>query len=273
MLVFPGCKINIGLEVVERLPNGYHRLQSIFWPSQFTDVLEIHQVEHQHEAKFWQTGLQLDTSTGTNLVEKARDAFNQVFGEKHYYIHLHKTVPFGAGLGGGSADAAATLKAMAAMHSSQIPESLLLPLAKKLGADCSFFLHAKPAYLNGIGHELKEISISLSGWHLVIVHPRILVPTPWAFSQIKPQKSQIDLLEKINEPVTNWVNYIKNDFESIVFEAFPAIKSLKEQLYKMGACFALMSGSGSAVFALFEKEIAHLQDYFPAYVTWQEKIK
>ena len=248
MIVFPNAKINIGLNVVSKRKDGYHDLETIFYPVQLADALEI---ADSDKTEFTFSGLQIDGSPENNLVFKAYSLLKNDFRLPELKIHLHKVIPFGAGLGGGSSDAAFALKMLNEYCSLGLKTDQLEKYASQLGADCPFFIQNKPAFASGTGNRLEQINLDLSGYGILIVKPKISVSTPAAYRNIKPAQPPFGLKGLSKIPVKDWKNIVVNDFEKTVFTQYPEIQTLKERLYDSGALYASMSGSGSAVFGVF----------------------
>ena len=260
MIAFPNAKINIGLNVVSKRSDGYHNLESVFYPVKLSDILEIVPSER---FEFTSSGIEIGGSVENNLVVKAYRLIERDFGIPPVKIHLHKIIPFGAGLGGGSSDAAFTLKMLKKQFNLDLSKSKLKKYAASLGADCSFFIDNNPAFASGIGDDLEQISLDLSDYNIVLVKPKFSVSTAEAYRNINPQKSTFDLKEIIGLPVEKWKNTVKNDFEESVFPLYPEIKKLKEKLYELGAEYASMSGSGSAVYGIFRHLPMNLDNSLP----------
>ncbi|MGM0621188.1 MAG: 4-(cytidine 5'-diphospho)-2-C-methyl-D-erythritol kinase [Bacteroidota bacterium] len=260
MIVFPNAKINIGLHVVAKRPDGYHNLETVFYPVQLSDALEI--VESR-EMKLTTSGIEVDGPPGKNLVLKAWQLLSNDFDLPSVHFHLHKNIPFGAGLGGGSADAAFTLKILNDFFSLQISSEDLKKYASTLGADCPFFIDNKTAFASGIGDELSPVDIDLSQFQIVILKPGFSVSTQEAYRNIVPAHPDFNLFELAKLPVEKWKETVRNDFEKSVFPAYPEIKKCKELLYEQGAVYASMTGSGSAVFGLFRHLPADFDNLIP----------
>lgn len=255
MLSFPNCKINLGLHVVSKRPDGYHNLETLFLPVPLTDELEINISETN---SFSQDGIPIVGNPNDNLCVKAYNLLRESYPEQvgSVTIHLKKNIPFGAGLGGGSADAAFTLKMLNELFSLQLSSVQLRTFAARLGADCPFFIDNQPAYATGIGDLLEPFPVNLSGYALLLVKPQDAVSTKEAYSGIVPRDKRtdinpVDLKAALCQPVDLWKEVVVNDFEDSVFPAHPAIAAIKQQLYDCGATYAAMSGSGSTVFGLF----------------------
>lgn len=251
MIVFPNAKINIGLNILSKRPDNYHNIQTIFYPIQLFDVLEI---VPSDEFKLTVSGIELDTEWEKNLVFKAYNLMKLKYNIPAVEIYLEKRIPFGAGLGGGSADAAFTLKALNDLFQLNLTDDILLDLASQLGADCAFFIYNLPSFATGIGNILEKIELDLSDFYLVLAKPDVSVATKNVYSLILPNSNVPDLRELINKPVFEWKYFIFNDFEKVIFPKYPIIKELKEAFYSKGAIYSSMTGSGSAVYALFSKK-------------------
>lgn len=253
MITFPNAKINLGLNIVEKRPDGYHNLETIFYPIPLQDALEITPWEGgERKYKLAQSGIQIAGDDENNLVVKAYKLLDNLYNLPPIEINLLKHIPSGAGLGGGSADAAFMLCMLNQHFQLNIPNEQLEVYAAQLGADCAFFVENKPTFAEGIGNIFSPIELSLKGYKLLLVKPDIFVSTRDAFAQIKPKRPTISLKEVVKMPVEAWKTYMVNDFEESVFPQFPAIADIKAKLYNMGAIYASMSGSGSSVFALFK---------------------
>lgn len=254
MVVFPNAKINIGLNIVEKRPDNYHNLESIFYPIPLKDILEV--VEAVDGITHMEIdGLKIDGPTDSNLVMKAYNLLKNNYNLPPVKIYLNKIIPFGAGLGGGSSDAAFMLKVLNEMFALNLSVDELKTFAAKLGADCPFFIENKPAYVTGIGDIIEKIPFSLQGLYFVLVKPNVFVSTKNAYSMITPIASQTSLLDMVNCPIQQWNGNIKNDFEKSVFHLFPEVENIKTILYNKGALYASMSGSGSSVFGLFKQPL------------------
>lgn len=252
MITFPNAKINLGLNITEKRSDGYHNLETIFYPIPVEDALEIHILSDGNEKfRLHQAGLEIAGEVESNLVVKAYKLLDEQFDLPPVDIHLFKHIPSGAGLGGGSADAAFMLKLLNEKFNLGLSNEILEEYAARLGADCAFFIQNTPTYAEGIGNVFSPVSLSLKEYQLWLVKPDIFVSTRDAFSQIKPRHPEMSLKEIIQMPVSEWKKYMKNDFEESVFPQFPAIDEIKEEMYRQGAIYASMSGSGSSVYGLF----------------------
>ncbi|GAO28241.1 4-(cytidine 5'-diphospho)-2-C-methyl-D-erythritol kinase [Geofilum rubicundum] len=254
MIVFPNAKINLGLLVTSKRPDGYHNIETIFHPvHQLCDILEVIDNDEKEDV-FSTSGLVIDGPASDNLILKALALIRECAPLPPLKIHLHKKIPFGAGLGGGSADASFMLKLLNEQYHLNLSTRTLELMAARLGADCPVFIENKPVLARGIGNEFSPINLSLSHLWLQIVIPPIHVPTAHAYSNISPFQPESSLEDLLSRPIENWKATLKNDFESSVFERYPEIMAIKEHLYNQGALYAAMSGSGSAVFGLFKNK-------------------
>lgn len=254
MVVFPNAKINLGLNIVAKRADGYHDIVTCFYPIGWSDILEILPAD---KFQFNSSGENIPGNQADNLCIKAYELLKKEFNLPSVSMHLHKVVPMGAGLGGGSSDAASVLRMLNEIFSLSLSAQQLSVYASQLGSDCSFFLKNKPTVGRGRGNELSEISIpQLKGKFLVVVKPDIHVSTAEAYSNVKPSEPHRDLSELLTTlPVEKWRDDVKNNFEDSVFKKYPAIASVKEELYKSGALYASMSGSGAAVYGVFSDEV------------------
>jgi len=264
MIVFPNCKINLGLHILRKRADGFHDLETVFDPVALQDGLEIVQnAAPVSDVQFTTSGLKVDASPEENICFRAYQLVKKDFPElPSIKMHLHKVIPSGGGLGGGSSNGAFTLTLLNKKFNLQLTEEKLIDYALQLGSDCPFFIKNKPCYATGRGEKLEEISLDLSRYKMVLVNPGIHVNTKQAFSKITPSDKQTSIKEIIQRPVVEWKNILKNDFEESVFAGHPEIKTIKEKLYGHGAVYASMSGSGSTVYGLFNKN-SELQPDFP----------
>lgn len=265
MIQFPNAKINLGLNIVARRPDGYHNIETIFYPIPLCDILEI--VPAQTGCTTLTVyGRTIDCPTEKNLVMRACRLMQQEFHSPDVDIFLTKIIPDGAGLGGGSADAAFTMLMINELFSLGIDKATLAQLAATIGADCPFFIYNSPMIATGIGEILTPIDISLKGYRLLLVKDdAISVPTKLAYSRVIPKPSETPIPKIVSKPITEWQGLLKNDFEESVFAQFPQLNELKEQLLDMEAVYAAMSGSGSSVFGIFNSdnmtETSHLNKF------------
>lgn len=257
MITFPNAKINIGLNVVKKREDGFHDIETVFYPLSLTDVLEVIENKKLPRGKYTYTsyGIEVDCSVEDNIIIKAYNLLASDYDLPGIDIYFHKNIPFGGGLGGGSADAAYMLKLLNDKFSLSITTEQLECYASQIGSDCSFFIKNEPVYAHGRGELFQEIDFSLKGKYIVLVKPDIAVPTGKAYSGIKPKASSFDLRHINSLPISEWKEKINNDFELSVFKAFPAIEKLKEKLYDLGAEYAVMTGSGATVYGIFNEEV------------------
>ena len=255
MIFFPNCKINIGLSIVEkRKDDGYHNIESIFYPVDLCDVLEIRESNSSQDS-FLISGLDIgNTSAQDNLCIKAVNLLREQYKSIPYLnIHLHKQIPAFAGLGGGSSDATFTLKLLDFLFNLGIEQEKMLSLAAQIGSDCSFFVKNKPTYVFFKGEKSKDITLDMSGYHIVLVKPDLKISTKEAYSNVVPKPSNVDY-ENLPD-IKDWKGVLKNDFEDSLFPKYPVLKQIKDTLYNNGAIYASLSGSGATVYGIFEKEI------------------
>ena len=251
MLAFANSKINIGLNITEKREDGYHNIETVFYPVKLYDVVEIIDAATTHCVI---KGLTLPGAEKDNLCLKAYYMLAEDFDLPPQQICLLKNIPIGAGLGGGSADAAFTLKLLNDKFQLGLTVAQLQVYASSLGADCAFFVENKAALAKGIGDELAPVDLDLAAYYKVLVKPPVFISTAEAYACVKPSMPEVALEDLIKLPVASWRTSVYNDFEDSISKAFPEVSALKNSLYLAGATFALMSGSGSAVYALFEKE-------------------
>ena len=252
MLYFPNAKINLGLNVVSKRPDGYHNIETVFCPINLCDALEIVPSDSDKKVAFTSFGTDVGGEPENNLVVKAYRLLEKYYDLPGAEIFLHKQIPFGAGLGGGSSDAAFALKMLNELFNLGCSETRLEEIASELGADCAFFIRNKPVFASGTGNIFEPIDFSPENYILVLVKPDIFVSTPKAYAMIKPSLPEKSLKDIIRQPIETWKNEMTNDFEIPVFSAYPLIKEIKNKLYETGAVYASMSGSGSSVFGIFD---------------------
>ena len=254
MVIFPNAKINIGLFVTEKRSDGFHNLETVFYPVGLRDVLELNREEGPKRVCYFEnTGIAIDCPEDKNLVVRAYKLLASAYDLPAVRINLFKTIPFGAGLGGGSSDAAYTLKALNEYFELRISEKGLENYASRLGSDCAFFIRNRPAFASGKGDVLEDMALELDEYEIVIVKPDCKVSTAEAYAGISPAKAVFNLRELNLLPLTAWRKQVKNDFETTVFAKYPAIRKVKEELYNRGALYASMTGSGAGVFGIFPK--------------------
>ncbi|WP_114791104.1 4-(cytidine 5'-diphospho)-2-C-methyl-D-erythritol kinase [Niabella yanshanensis] len=251
MIRFSNCKINIGLYITGKRPDGYHNLETVFFPLPLYDVIELIEAP---ETAITVTGQLIPGRLEDNIIIKAWSLLKKDFPQlPSVHFYLLKNIPAGAGMGAGSANGAHTLIALNQKFSLQLTEEQLLQYALQLGSDCPFFILNRPVLATGRGEVFAGTHLDLSGYRIVIVNPGIHISTPWAFSRLQPATPLLPLEKSIVKPVQEWKSFVFNDFEAAVFSEYTEIRNIKELLYHTGAVYALMSGSGSTVYGIFEK--------------------
>jgi len=266
MIIFPNCKLNLGLNVIRKREDGYHDLETVFFPVDICDDLEIITATEGNSkaVEFALTGLNVDGNEQDNLCIKAYKLLKKDFpGLPSIKMHLHKTIPMGAGFGGGSADAAFTLLLLNKKFQLSLSQKQLLNYALQLGSDCPFFIISKPCYAQGRGEVLEQINCDLSSYQFLIVNSGIHISTKWAFSKIQPAIPKQSIKQIIQQPVETWKDLLMNDFEKPVTRYYPQLRSLKEKLYELGAVYAAMTGSGSTFFGVYLKTQKIEMNIFP----------
>jgi len=253
MISYPMAKINLGLDIVRRRPDGYHDLETVFLPLKgLTDILEIIPSKTLETTLDCYGPYRIDSDPSDNLVMKAYRLLGQEYDIPPVEIHLYKHIPSQAGMGGGSSDASYCLKALNEMFRLGISSERLQALALRLGADCPVFIPASPCYAEGVGERLEEIPLDLSGYKLLVVKPSLAVSTKEAFQGVRPQMPQRNCKDIVlREPIENWKGLLKNDFESSLYPQHPELQAIKDLLYAKGALYASLSGSGSAIYGIF----------------------
>lgn len=263
MIVFPNCKINLGLHVLQKREDGYHDIETIFYPLALLDALEmVHSADH---TRFTSSGEAIDVGATDNICMKAYRLLQRDHALPPVHIHLHKQIPQGAGLGGGSADGAFMLLLLNKKFNLGLTEQALLDYALQLGSDCPFFIRNSPMHATGRGEQMQPAPVDLSAYQFVVVNPRIHISTAAAFSKVQPSPHRRSLKEIVALPVTEWKTFLHNDFETPVFTMHPEIADIKQKLYKAGAIYASMSGSGSTVYGIFPKDEEVLPGLSAAY--------
>lgn len=276
MITFPCCKINLGLDIVSKRPDGYHNLETLFYPIPLEDALEI-TVNNKSDAPdytFTMHNAQFEGDADDNLVVKAYKILAADYKLPKVSMSLYKNIPTGAGLGGGSSDAAFALKMLNNIASLNLSDEQLEEYAARLGADCAFFIKCSPAFATGIGNILTAADCSLQNYHIVIVKPNLHISTKEAYSLVTPARPVVPLADIIQRPINMWASSMKNDFECSAFAKHPQMENIKNELYRMGALYASMSGSGSSFFGIFECEQSNdkLSKLFPDCFRWQCKL-
>jgi len=283
MVVFPNIKINLGLYITGKRPDGYHNIESIFYPVQWKETLEITDRQEGLEAfpqlqsltevgkvRFMSYGIPIPGNADSNLCIKVYQSLEEWFNLPSIDMHLLKTLPIGAGLGGGSADTAFTLKALKDYFQLRLSDVEAKDLLAKIGSDCPFFWENKPMFVYGRGEKMRPIDLDLSKYFVLIVNPNIHISTKEAYSGVKPSAPAIDLEMMPSIGLEGWKDVLVNDFEASVFPKYPIIKEIKERLYAKGALYASMTGSGSTLYGIFEESPSDLE--FSQYITWNGKL-
>ena len=255
MLTRPIAKINLGLNVVEKRPDGYHNLETVFYPVQIEDALEVYPMDpefpSEYDCDLKVTNITIDGDEQRNLVVRAYNMLKADFPTlPRIHAHLYKGIPTQAGMGGGSSDCGFMITLLNDMFKLGLTQQQMIDYAARLGADCAFFIFNRPCYAEGIGEKLQPIDLDLKGWYLSLVRPDIPVSTREAFALIKPHHPEVNCREVVKQPVESWRDALVNDFESSVFAVHPELGAVKDRLYDLGATYAAMSGSGSTLFAL-----------------------
>ncbi len=273
MITFPIAKINLGLNVVEKRPDGYHNLETVFYPVPLTDALEVQVMAEgfpsEYDCNLKVSNITIDGDEQRNLVVRAYQLLKKDYPDlPRIHTHLWKGIPTQAGMGGGSSDCAYMMLLLNQQFQLGLSNEQLIQYAAQLGADCAFFILSRPCYAEGIGEKLQPIDLSLNGYHIAVVRPDIPVPTKEAFSRIHPHYPAQNCRETVMQPVETWRETLINDFEESVFALHPEIGDIKQRLYDMGATYAAMSGSGSALFGLFKERPDSLSQAFPHMFTF-----
>ena len=263
MIVFPNCKINLGLNILRKREDGYHDLETVFYPVPLKDGLEVvRQLTVNSNqlsvacVEFTTSGLAINGNSEDNLCIKAYYLLKKDFPSlPNIQMHLHKVIPMGAGLGGGSADGAFALKLLNDTFKLNLSTQQLIDYALQLGSDCPFFILNKPCFATGRGEKMEEIALDLSAYQFVIINPKIHIGTGWAFGNIAPKIPSQSIKNIITQPIHTWKDTLLNDFELPAIHYYPEIGAIKDELYKQGAVYSSMTGSGSTVLGIFEKAI------------------
>lgn len=272
MIFFSGCKINIGLYVIRKRADGYHDLETVMFPVQgLCDAIEMIPGDRPG-VEFSSSGLAVDGPVEKNLCVRAYELMRRHYPIGNVKMHLHKHIPMGAGLGGGSANAACVIKGLSQLFDLKLSLSTMEYLAAELGSDTAFFVADRPALATGRGEILSPIELSMKGYRLVIVKPNVGVSTAEAYAHVTPHMPETALTEQLAQPVECWKELVRNDFEGSVFPQYPQIAEIKQQLYEMGALYASMSGSGSAVYGIFAGDCPAVQNDFPDCFVYQEDM-
>ena len=252
MISYPNCKINLGLQILGKRNDGFHNLETVFYPLPLFDALEIIRSPKEHNVSFTTSGIEIPGETEQNIVYKAWQLLKQDFPDlPPVTIHLHKAIPPGTGLGAGSADGSFALLSLNRLFNLSLTRDQLLTYASILGSDCPFFILNKPSLATGRGEHLQPLQLDLSSYKIIVVAPSIHINTAMAFSQLKSFSSSSSLVEVLQQPIETWKENLSNDFEKIVFNQHPELSQIKEQLYTSGALYASLSGSGSSLYGIY----------------------
>ncbi len=280
MLVFPCCKINLGLNIVAKRPDGYHDLETVFYPVPLTDALEIKQMDPEFPSDvpcdLKVTGNSLDCDEQDNLVVKAYHLLAANYHLPRVHAHLFKRIPSQAGLGGGSSNGAYMIRLLDERFRLNIGIAEMERYAAQLGSDCAFFITSETAFATGRGEVLTpadDPTGNLQGYYIALVKPNIAVSTAQAFARIKPQRPEKCCRDIVRQPIETWRNELRNDFEDSVFDIYPLLGAIKHRLYDMGAVYAQMSGSGSTIYGIFRNEPEALQEIFDNCFTFTGKLQ
>ncbi|UOR04015.1 4-(cytidine 5'-diphospho)-2-C-methyl-D-erythritol kinase [Hymenobacter aerilatus] len=270
MLVFPNAKLNLGLYITSQRPDGFRNLESVFLPLPWTDALEALPAS---ETTLTLTGLPIPGDPATNLCLRAYELLRADFNLPPTQLHLHKVVPIGAGLGGGSADAAFALRALNNLFNLQLSTETLIGYARRLGSDCAFFVENKPVFAHEKGDVFQPIELNLTGTPCVVVYPNLHISTAEAYARVVPATPRHDLRGALAQPMSTWRHTVSNDFEDALTPVYPVLADIKQQLYGAGATYASLSGSGSAVYGLFEGREEGPALVWPAeYTVWRGRL-
>lgn len=254
VIIFPNAKINLGLYITEKRPDGFHNIETTFYPVGWCDVLEV--IENNHSPvpfKLNLSGLNVQGNEDDNILYKTWQLIQKKYMLPNLNVYLHKVIPMGAGLGGGSSDAAFFIQLLDQKFNLNIPNHEKINMARSLGSDCAFFIENKPVFASEKGDVFESLNLNLDQYHLLIIYPKLHSDTKLAYSQVRPKKPNVNLKYFLEQhSVQQWKDVIQNDFENSLFHQYPLIQDIKEKLYAEGALYASMSGSGSAVFGIFE---------------------
>lgn len=252
MISFPNAKINLGLAITEKRADGFHNIDSCFYPVAWKEVLEIQRAK---QTSFTSSGIDIPGDVSKNLCLQAYELLKTDFRLPPVHIHLHKVIPIGAGLGGGSADGAFALKMLNNIFELGLNTEQLEYYAAQLGSDCPFFVNNKPVLVSGRGEVFTEVKLNLGGRFMVLINPQIHISTKEAYAGIQPKMPEMSCHHILQQPMENWEGLLVNDFEASLFPNYPQLPAIKKRLYQAGAIYASMTGSGSTVFGIFDEEI------------------
>ena len=270
MLVFPNAKINLGLHILNKREDGYHNIETVMLPIGLSDALEI--IPTNSHSDLITTGLDVDVQPEQNLCMKAYQVLALKYNLPPIHIYLHKVIPSGAGLGGGSADASFMLKSLNSYFNINLSKKELIDISSGIGSDCPFFIENSPSISTGRGEILESFEIDLTNYFIIVIHPGIHINTSWAYTNSTPVSGRPSIKSVLStQDLSNWKKLISNDFEKVVFSKYPEIKKIKEQLYSEGALYASMTGSGSAVYGIFNNNPDLLKQKFDCF-SWTGKF-
>ena len=269
MIAFPNAKINLGLRILKKRSDGFHDIETCMYPIGWQDAIEI--IEHG-KLELSTSGLEVPGDDKSNLCIRAYKALQKAYGLPNAKIHLHKVIPFGAGLGGGSSDAAFVMKVASEIFQLFLEDDLLEEIAAELGSDCAFFIKNQPAIAGGRGNELEVLNFNPDGYYALVIYPNIAIGTALAYKNVVPDAEGINIEDALSKPIEEWKNHLHNQFEDTIFPAFPLLKEIKGALYQQGAVYASMSGSGSAMYGLFKNEPQIESWKESGYAIWSGKL-
>ncbi|MHB8260524.1 MAG: 4-(cytidine 5'-diphospho)-2-C-methyl-D-erythritol kinase [Bacteroidia bacterium] len=274
MIYFPNAKINLGLNITEKRSDGFHNIETVFYPINWCDTLEATENKNYQAGKeklnLTITGVSIDGNARDNIIHKAYNLLDAKYNLPPIIAHLHKVILMGAGLGGGSADGAFFIKLLNEKFNLNLSVDEQVSYAKQLGSDCAFFIKNKPVFATGKGDVFTEIKIDLSPYCILVVYPAIHSNTVLAYKEIVPAKPTHNIQNILSSEIKTWKNELTNDFEKNIFLRYPELRNIKDALYNKGAIYASMSGSGSAMYGIFEKNSNVNEVIFPAnYLTWK----
>lgn len=274
MIGYPNAKINLGLQILNKRSDGFHNLESVFIPLKLADILEVipNYAEDENKSTLYQSGIKLDASPEQNMVMKAYNLLESDFELPSVQIALHKIVPFGSGLGGGSSDAASIVLMLDRLFNLDLSIEKKKYYLEILGSDCPFFLSNSVSFVSGRGEKYEPILLDMKGVYLVIIVPNVKINTGEAFRLINPANSEYSLREKLKNPMEEWKTNIFNDFEKVLFPKYPILQEIKGKLYELGAKYVSLSGSGSSIYGFFNTEF-NPQEHFPGLFTWTERFE
>jgi 4-diphosphocytidyl-2-C-methyl-D-erythritol kinase len=270
MIVFPKAKINLGLRITGKRDDGYHNIETVFYPVNLCDALEFVSSSESAEKDILNvTGISVGVSPEENIVMKAVLKLREKYSFPRLKIHLHKAIPHGAGLGGGSSDAGCMLKALNRHFQMSIGEKELKSMALDIGSDCPFFIDGDPSFATGRGEILEPINPVLSGYYLLLINPGVVINTAEAYRNCMPEMPLTSLMSLLAHDIQEWKDIILNDFEEFAFGKHPVIRKIRDELYINGALFSSMSGSGSSVYGIFSGIPKNMPDQLKKMVIWE----